>query len=293
MLPETFTPQLLRQLELLRIRARRAFLGTRQGGHISLKRGHGIEFSDFRKYELGDDPRHIDWNVYARSERLYVKRFQEEQDLAVFLFLDSTASMHNPPGDRKWERARDIALGLAYVALLQQDSVTIAVPGVWHSPRFSGGKAVHQIAKALENPRLSEATKYNQAMDRAVSQVHFPGVAFFISDFLMPLKDIQRYFAALRARNLDICAIQVLGPNDLNPLPQQEQVVAIDSENGEEVELVLTPEERKDYGYALAEHNRVLREFLAENGISCISAETTQSLSDFMANNLAGTGLLQ
>lgn len=293
MLPETFTPQLLRQLELLRIRARRSFLGTRQGGHVSLKRGHGIEFSDFRKYELGDDPRHIDWNVYARSERLYVKRFQEEQDLSVFIFLDSTASMHNPAADRKWEYARDLVLALAYVALLQQDGVTIAVPGVWHSPRFSGGKSVHQIAKALEKPRLSPAAKYRKSMERAISQVRFPGVAFFVSDFLMPLKEIQYYFSVLRSRNLDICAIQVLGENDLDPLPRQEQVVAIDSENGEEVELLLSPEERKDYGYALENHNRQLRAFLAENGISCITALTSQALSDFMANNLAGTGLLQ
>ena len=85
---ETFTPAFLRQLELLRLRARRSYLGTRQGGHLSLKRGHGIEFSDYRKYELGDDPRHIDWSAYARSERLYIKRFREEQDLSVLLLLD-------------------------------------------------------------------------------------------------------------------------------------------------------------------------------------------------------------
>ena len=78
----------LKQLELLKINSRRSFLGSRQGGHASIKRGHGIEFSDYRKYVPGDDPRHIDWNVYARTERVYVKRFQEEQDLSVFIFLE-------------------------------------------------------------------------------------------------------------------------------------------------------------------------------------------------------------
>ena len=101
-LPEAFTPEYLRQLELLRIRARRAFLGTKQGGHVSLKRGHGIEFSDFRQYQPGDDPRHIDWSVFARSERLYVKQFQEEQDLTVLLLIDSTASMVTPSNEKKW-----------------------------------------------------------------------------------------------------------------------------------------------------------------------------------------------
>ena len=69
MLPASFTNEFLRQLELLRLQGRRAFLGTRQGGHLSIKRGHGIEFSDYRNYELGDHPRYIDWGVYARSER--------------------------------------------------------------------------------------------------------------------------------------------------------------------------------------------------------------------------------
>ena len=69
-LPEAFTPQFLKQLEMFRINARRMFLGSKQGGHLSPKRGHGIEFSDYRKYELGDNPRHIDWGVYARTERL-------------------------------------------------------------------------------------------------------------------------------------------------------------------------------------------------------------------------------
>ena len=64
-------PDNLRKLELLRLRSKRKFLGTRQGGNISIKRGHGIEFADYRKYELGDDPRHIDWGVYGRTCLLY------------------------------------------------------------------------------------------------------------------------------------------------------------------------------------------------------------------------------
>src|SRR5262245_21429064 len=116
MLPATFTPEFLRNLELFKIKARRAYLGNRQGGHISPKRGHGIEFSDFREYELGDNPRWIDWGVYARTDRLYVRRYQEEQNLSVLVVVDASHSMRTPPEDKKWESARDLALALSYVA---------------------------------------------------------------------------------------------------------------------------------------------------------------------------------
>ncbi len=72
MLPESFTPQFLKQLELLKLNARRSFLGSRQGAHLSQKRGHGIEFSEYRKYELGDNPRYIDWGVYAQGIDNYI-----------------------------------------------------------------------------------------------------------------------------------------------------------------------------------------------------------------------------
>ena len=81
MLPALFTPQFLARLETLRIRARRQFLGSRPGGHLSPRRGTGLEFADYRHYTPGDDPRYIDWKLYSRTDRLYIKLFQEEEEL--------------------------------------------------------------------------------------------------------------------------------------------------------------------------------------------------------------------
>ena len=92
-LPPLFTPQFLARLETLRVRTRRRFLGSRPGGHLSLRRGSGLEFADYRPYTLGDDPRYIDWKLYSRTDRLYIKLFQEEEDLYTYLFLDLSASM--------------------------------------------------------------------------------------------------------------------------------------------------------------------------------------------------------
>ncbi|NLF24696.1 MAG: DUF58 domain-containing protein [Deltaproteobacteria bacterium] len=277
----------------MKLRSRRAFLGTRQGGHASLKRGHGMEFSDYRNYEPGDDPRHIDWSVYARSERLYLKLFQEEQDLSVMIILDSSASMVTPATDGKWERARDIALSLAYIALIQQDRVSVSVPGYLHTPFFSGAGGIHNLSGMLQKLSISGVVDFERGVQQAISRIRFPGVAVFISDFLMPFEELERLFNLLRAKNLDISAIQVLGPNDLNPLEGEEQVVAIDSENGDQVQLQLTPEVREDYSYLLQEHNQHLCEFLHQSRISYLLAHSQEELGAFVVDKLSTMALLK
>lgn len=292
MLPEAFTPELLQTLELLQIRSRRAFLGTRQGGHISVKRGHGIEFSDYRQYQLGDSPRHIDWGVYARSDRLYVKRFQEEQDLSVLIIVDTSASMIQPPSDRKWEAARDIGLALAYVALMQQDGVSFAAPGHLLTPRLCGARAIHQLSGLLAGIAVDGSGDFAEGVKKAVNAVRFPGIAVVLSDFLMPFEQIQGVFNLLRSRNLDISAIQVLGESDIEPLKGSSDAVAVDSETGEEIDLSLTPEQRDEYTWLLEDHNKRLAEFLASSQINYTRTRADEPLSDFIVGSLTRTGLV-
>src|SRR5215475_5954199 len=126
-LPPLFTPQFLARLETLRLRTRRRFLGSRPGGHLSPRRGAGLEFADYRPYTPGDDPRYIDWKLYSRTDRTYIKLFQEEEELYTYLFLDYSASMAYPAGDGKEASVRDLALSLAYVVLASGDAVQLHV----------------------------------------------------------------------------------------------------------------------------------------------------------------------
>src|SRR5882672_12960403 len=87
-------PGFLRKLELLRIAARRAFPGITRGERRSTRRGASVEFADFRKYEAGDDFRHVDWNIYARLERLMLRQFVEEEDVRIDILVDQSQSMH-------------------------------------------------------------------------------------------------------------------------------------------------------------------------------------------------------
>ena len=285
--------ELLSQLELFKLRARRSFLGSRQGGHASLKRGHGIEFSDYRKYELGDDPRHIDWGVYARSERLYVKRFQEEEDLSVSILLDNSPSMFTPVEDKKWDLARSLALAVAYVALMQQDRVMISIPQVYQPPFMTGGRAFHSLLDAISKIERPHAGGYIEAAQQAISRMNFPGVAVFISDFLMPFEDLRLLFQQMQSRNLDITALQVLGEHDLNPNYGSRDIRAIDSETGEELQISLSDELQVEYEYVLNQHNQKLSDYLHENNIGFTQVSSSEELNAAIIQGISNTGLFR
>ncbi len=293
MLPESFTPGFLRQLEILRVRARRAFLGTKQGGHVSLRKGHGIEFSDFRKYELGDNPRHIDWGVFARSDRLFVKRFQEEEDLSVLIIVDGSASMVAIPEDQKWERARDMGLALSYMALMEQDSLLFTIPGALEISSYAGAKSVHTLGKRAIEAKPGGDPLMPKEMQRIAARIRFPGKAIVISDFMMEIETLEAMFQPLRSKNLDITAIQVLGPHDIEPFDGLKSTTIKDSETGEVVTVSLDPENRAAYSELLDEHNRRFEEFMHGAQIQFARMRTDEDLLSFLVNNLTSIGLLR
>lgn len=125
----TLSPESLRILQALSIRTKRSFYGTRYGSHRSLRRGHGIEFAEYRTYEAGDNPRSIDWNLYGRSDKLYSKRYLEEENVVVYLVIDGSHSIMHPALREKWECVQCIALATSFVALASHDTVVLSILG--------------------------------------------------------------------------------------------------------------------------------------------------------------------
>ena len=178
-----FTPQFYRRLQQLKIRTRRAYLGNRQGGHVSMRKGFGMEFADYKLYTMGDDFRNIDWGAFARSDRLYIKQFREDRDLNVMFLIDGSASMagssvganyyspsatpprannnsplrKNDSESPKFDFCRALALALGYVALTDGDTVTFSVLG--QDQNASSKTGHHQSAQnkigQSKNPRQS------------------------------------------------------------------------------------------------------------------------------------------
>jgi uncharacterized protein (DUF58 family) len=293
MLPPALTPDLLRQLELFKIRTKRLFLGIRQGGHLSPKKGHGIEFSDYRNYELGDNPRGIDWGVYARSDKLYIRRYQEEQNISLLVIVDASPSMWTPLSDAKWEVARDIACAVSYLGLMEQERVTLCIPGVRLVPGVSGAAAVHRIGEELLSCR-EPAAPHDSTREilAAVAKIKMPGVVVYISDFLAEVAATRTLFSLLQAKNLEVRALHVQGRHDRTPFNEGEEGVAVDSETGEEVHVSYTPEVRARYEELLAAHGKALRTLCTSCGIAYGIVDAALPLEGSLIPLLETTGVI-
>jgi uncharacterized protein (DUF58 family) len=144
MLPEPFTPQFLSQLETLRLRTRKEFLGSHTGNYSSPRRGTSLEFADYRRYAPGDDLRYLDWGIYARTDRLYIKLFREEVDLFAYIFVDASASMAFPSPKQKFLPASHIAAlcpTLSWRITITRSSICWATPSPMLLRPFIAGAA--------------------------------------------------------------------------------------------------------------------------------------------------------
>lgn len=296
MLPPLFTPQFLARLETLRIRARRKFLGSRPGGHLSLRRGAGLEFADYRHYTPGDDPRYIDWKLYARTDRPYIKLFQEEEELYTYLFLDLSASMAYPLGNEKYATARDLVLALSYVALARNDAVKVhalaSEKKELATPFFRGRQRLMELATFLNACRPAGKVDTPAVLARHLQTVHRPGKAIWISDFLFPSPVYQASLNLLRAANFDLAVIQILGRDEVDPPLVPTGVRLVDSESAETTLVHFDAYAKQEYLRRLDRHNRELRSFCHQTGVHYALFSTAQDFQQFVLRELPALGML-
>lgn len=298
MLPAPFTPEFLSRLEALRLRTRKEFLGTQQGSYASPRRGTSLEFADYRQYSLGDDLRYVDWGIFARSDKLYVKLFREEMDLFVYLFIDASSSMAFPSAEEKFLRAGHLALALAYLVLANQDHVRIHFlqdgPAPLASPFYRGRHRIRDLVDFLAAASPRGPLAFAPSLADHLKRIRRPGKAILLSDFLMPVSSYERGLYWLKAFNLDISVIQVLSPQELEPpFPRRDGLTVVDSESGEEVKLPWSDKIRKEYRERLDYHNRELKSFCHQCAIDYSLFVTGEDLGDFVLTTLPAIGLFR
>src|SRR5271154_7380922 len=262
-LPEEFPPEFIARLDQLRIKTRREFAGLGKGSHLSPRRGTSLEFSDFRPYSLGDDFRYIDWGLYGRTDKLYIKLFKEEEDLLTYIFVDASASMAYPAGDRKFAAAIAIALALAYVALASGDRVMIRVlagEGEGPAPVFVLGRhRIVDLARSLSVIHPAGAADLAPALAQEMVSIRRAGKVFLISDFLMNPAAANRALGLFSASNMDVTAIQVLGGLELQGQGLNGDVEVVDAESGERVRVSIGNREREQYRQTLLRLTREIK----------------------------------
>lgn len=271
-----FPPDFLTRLEYLSILSRKVFRGSLLAQRRTKQMGSGIEFSEHREYSIGDDFRYLDWNVYARHGDLLLKRFQEEQDLHVYLLIDGSQSMGAGDG-RKFDLARQLVAALAYIALADLDRISVMAfaNGILEEFPLTRGKArVLALLRFLEGLELGgDDTDVGGAVQGLLHRSGRRGMAVVVSDFFDP-HGFQRGLDLLRHRQYDGYAIQLYDAVEEDP-GLLGDVELVDIENGDVRKVTVTEKNLRRYRQLFQEHQQSLRAYCRSYGMGC-----TQSLAD-------------
>ncbi|HSH21285.1 MAG TPA: DUF58 domain-containing protein [Candidatus Caenarcaniphilales bacterium] len=277
-----FDESFLRQLERLLLVTRTAVHGGMKGVRRSVKRGQSVEFTDYRDYALGDDLRALDWNVYARLERLFIKLFVEEEDVTVHVLLDGSASMETGSPD-KLRFGKRAAAALAYVGLASYDRVNVAVLQGRVARRFPSVRGTGRIFQVLAD--LSGVHSAPGATDLAAAARHYAaqltqrGPMILISDLFDP--NVERAISELAGTRCEVALLHTLSPEELDP-PLEGDVRLIDRESGDGVDITADLVTLDAYRARLAAWQERLEQVSARRRVSYVPTPTTLPLADLV-----------
>lgn len=298
-----FDETFIRRLESLALVYRRAAISQTQGERRSAQRGQSVEFSDFRPYVPGDDFRRIDWNAYARLERLFLKLYVEEQDLTVHILIDASRSMDW--GDpTKLAYAARLGGALGYVALASLDRVTVTALGLEgpaarrHLPALRGKRSALSLFDFLQtfstkgsNGALAKTPGApSAALGTYAASTRQPGALLLLSDLMDD--GWQPALNRLAGRGFEVSVLHILSPEELRP-ELEGDLRLIDSETDAGVELSANYDTLERYQQTLANWQSSWRSFCAVRNIHYLPIETSQPLEELLFARLPQQGILQ
>ena len=287
------SPELLAQLERLELVSRKIFRGRMKGERRSKRKGQSVEFADFRSYVAGDDLRFVDWNTYARLDRLFLKMFLEEEDLHFYALIDASASMNfgNPT---KLHFAKQLAAALGFIGLVRADRVrieTLGQPAGRPGPVHRGRHSVRRMLAHLDSIQPGEATSLAEGVKNFCVRNSGKGVVVLISDFMDKhgFDDALRY---LVAQQMDTYVIHVLSPEELEP-DVKGDLRLVDCEDADVAEISVSAPLLKRYQQTLAAFIDSAREFCTRRGMTYLLARTTQPVDQLVSGYLRTRGLIR
>lgn len=295
--PETsgqlLPPQLLAQLERLELVSRKMFRGRMKGERRSKRKGQSVEFADFRQYVPGDDLRFIDWNLFARMERLYLKLFLEEEDLHFYALIDTSNSMDF--GDpTKLQYAKQLAASLSFIGLCRADRVKVESLGSTSrqpGPTLRGRASLWRMQQYLEGIQPGENVTLAEGVRNFCLRNTGKGILVLISD----LMDKEGYEKALRflvTQQMDVYVLHVLCPEELNPEIKGD-LRLIDSEDADVAEVTISRPLLDKYKRTLAAFVDGAREFCTRRGMNYLMVSTQTPAETLVANYLRKRGLVR
>lgn len=298
-LDELLTPQLVSRLSGLDLTSKKIFAGKLQGERRSKKRGESVEFADHRPYVVGDDLRHIDWNIFGRLDRLFLKLFLEEEDLSLHIVIDASASgdCGDPP---KFLYMQRLAAALGYIGLVNLNRVGLTALG----SRTAGDDGIASVIRDMRGRRRTQdlgrfllnlepegGTDFNEACKRIVLSRRGKGVMVVLSDFFFK----EGYETGLRmliGRGYDVYAIQVLSPQELEPDITGDLRLK-DVEDADMAEVTISAPLLKKYKQNLAAYVDGLRTFCARREIIHMTVRTDTPVDVLVLDYLRKRGMVR
>lgn len=281
-------PTLMR-IKNLQLRAKSVVDGFHNGLHRSPLHGFSVEFSEYRPYSVGDDPRTIDWKLFARSDRYYIKKFEDETNRRCYLVMDKSKSMEFGSLDyTKYDYARTVAATLAYYLTLQRDATGLLtfdedISDVL-TARFRTGQ-LKRILSLLEKPSSGASTDLQKPLSHLADIVRQRSLIIILSDFLVPTESLRIPLAMLRARHHEVVLLRVLDPMEVT-LDLEKASMLEDLETGKEI-YVDPNLVKASYQAKFKKHEASLIELAGQLGIGWTSLQTNESvehaLFDFLS----------
>jgi uncharacterized protein (DUF58 family) len=290
------SPGLMRRLEQLQLRTRRRARSALKGERHSRARGQSVEFADYRNYVAGDDLRYVDWNLYGRLDRLFVKLHEEERELPVVVLLDSSESMtFGEP--RKFDFARQLGAAIGYVGLCGFDRVAVVpLPPRPEQARVAGAlrmvrgrQSAMAMFRSMDELVAGGAADFNAAVRQTVVETRKVGLAVVLSDFLDP----RGYAAGLNAllgKGFQVSVVQVLAPEEIEPVIAGD-LRLVDAETGAVQDVTFGRHRLKAYRRAMENYCEELRGFCRSRGIGWYRTRSDASLEDVLLKDLRESGL--
>ena len=281
-------PTTLMRIKSLELRAKTVVEGFQNGLNRSPYHGFSVEFSEYRNYSEGDDPRYLDWKLYAKTDKHYIRLYEDETNLRCQLLLDLSHSMGFKSIDySKVEYARTLVATLAHFLSAQRDAVGLMTfderVNEFIPARYRVGH-LRRLMVTLERKTAGTATDINSPLQEAADRLNKRGMVILVSDLLAPLESLQANLGFLRARGQEVVVFQILDPAEVSFDFEQESLFE-DLETGKKV-YVDPDAVREQYLEKFNQHQAAIRETCEKLGITYRCFMTDQPLELAMSEFL-------
>ena len=293
---ELIDSELMAKLDQVDVMSRKIFAGKLQGERRSKRRGVSVEFADYRHYSHGDDLRFVDWNIYARLDKLFLKMFLEEEDLSVLIAIDSSASMNwgNPS---KFYFCQRLAMALGYIALSNHNRVTLYAfdsEGVRPLSNLRGRRRTREMGEWILGLEPGGAGAFGEAMRTIALGRQGKGLMVILSDFMFK-EGYEKGLRYLAGGGYDTFCLQILSPEEVDPGKHglAGDLRLTDVEDEDLAEVTVSAHLLRRYKENLDAYCGRIRDFCVRRGMMHLTIDTATDMTDLLLDYLRKRGLLK